>query len=501
MTVISGYVNRSTLTMQMLTQMRWQLDDLQRQLATGKRADTYGALGIGRTMDLEARMRLSRMDAYESSINAVDLRVGIMNTALDRLRKIGQDARANMRFPAEFDLNGGSQTSAQQYATLWLDEALNLLNEKAGERFLFSGRASDSAAAVSAKRLLDGEGARAGLKQLIAERLMADQGADGRGRLDAPTVIADVVTLAEDGAHPFGFKLASVTTDFGAMVTQTIGPPTSFEVDFGGTNASAGGRVQIRLTLPDGSSQDIELVATADNPPPPGAFLIGADSLETATNLAAAIDASILALGRTELVAASAVRAGEDFFGIDANNPPQRVDGPPFATATAMRNGTTADTVFWYTGEAAADDARNTTLARVDEAITIAYGVRANEDGIRHVVQSVAVFSAMTFSESDPDARDRYFALLQRLGGVLDGKNGVKKIEAIQTDLAGAQLSANAAKQRLAEKKPVLQGIIDEVENISSEEVGAKLLALNTRMQATLQTTAILSQFTLLNYI
>jgi hypothetical protein len=93
MTAISGYANRSMLTMQMLTNMRWQLDDLQRQLATGKRADTYGALGIGRTMDLEARMRLSRVETYETAIYSVDLRVGIMNTALDRLRVIGEDTR------------------------------------------------------------------------------------------------------------------------------------------------------------------------------------------------------------------------------------------------------------------------------------------------------------------------------------------------------------------------------------------------------------------------
>jgi len=122
MTTISGYVNRSTLTMQMLSDMRWQLDELQRQLATGKRADTNGALGVGRTMDIEARMRLSRIEAYETSIYAVDLRTGIMNTALNRLRTIGEDARADMRFPATYELTNGSQTDAQQHARLWLDE-------------------------------------------------------------------------------------------------------------------------------------------------------------------------------------------------------------------------------------------------------------------------------------------------------------------------------------------------------------------------------------------
>lgn len=501
MTIIAGYVNRSTLTMQMLTQMRWQLDDLQRQLASGKRADTYGALGVGRTMDLEARMRLSRTDTYNSAIDTLDLRVGIMNTALDRLRVIGQDTRADMRFPVSYELAEGGQTNSQRLATLRLDEALSLLNERAGERYLFSGRATDTRATATATQILNGDGTRAGLKQIIAERLLADTGADGRGRLAAPAVVNDVITLAEDGDHPFGFKLSAVTTDFGATVTPTAGPPASFDIDFGGANPPDGGRVQVRLTLPDGSTSDIELTATAENPPPAGSFLIGANSDQTAANLAAAIDNRILQLGRTELVAASAVRAGEDFFGMGAGNPPQRVDGPPFDSATAMRDGTDADTVFWYTGEDAGDNARNTSVARIDEAVLISYGARANENGMRQVVQNVAVFAAMTFSETDPDARERYFALIDRLGGSLDGENGIKKIEVVQMDLAGAQLAGNSAKDRLAEKRAVLQGIIDEIENVTPEEVGVKLLALNTRMQATLQTTAMLSQFTLLSYL
>src|SRR5690606_16780667 len=106
-------------------------------------------------------------------------------------------------------------------------------------------------------------------------------------------------------------------------------------------------------TLPDGSSVNVDLTATTENPPPAGRFLIGADETETAQNLAASIDGEIQRVGRTDLVSASAFRAGEDFFNIDADNPPQRVDGPPFETATAMRNGTPDDTVFWYRGDAA----------------------------------------------------------------------------------------------------------------------------------------------------
>jgi flagellin-like hook-associated protein FlgL len=501
MTGIVGYTNRTTLQMSMLADMRWQIDDLQRQLATGKRADTYAALGIGRTLDLEARSRLSRIDAFNISIDQVSLRVDIMNTALDRLRVVGQDVRSDVAFPLEYELIGNGQTQAQSLSALRLDEGLSLLNERAGERYLFSGSATDTRPTATAKEILDGVGARAGLKQHTAERLLADRGPGNRGRLAQPSSLGTVVTFAEDGAHPFGMKIAEVTTDFGAAVTPTAGPPASFAVELVGNQPAVGERVQIRLSMPDGTSVNVELTATAENPPPAGSFLIGANETATAANIAAAADTAIQQIAMTELTAASAMRAGEDFFNIDAANPPQRVDGPPFETATAMRDGTEADTVFWYRGDGASGDARLTSVARIDDTIEVAHGARANEDGMRTVVMSAAVFASMTFSESDPDGRDRYFALAQRVGTELDGQQGIASIEAAQTDLAGAQLSAEAAKERLTEKKASLQGIIDEIENVLPEEVGVKLLSMTTRLQATLQTTAMLSQFNLLNFI
>ncbi|MEX2127766.1 MAG: flagellar biosynthesis protein FlgL [Xanthobacteraceae bacterium] len=501
MTTIYGYATRATLTARTLTQMRSQLDDLARQLATGKRSETFSGLGLDRGLDLEVRMRLSRIASYENSIGTVDLRVTLMNTSLERLRGIGQEMRGDTRFPVTYELVGGGQTAAQRLAGQRFDEALSRLNERAGDRYLFAGRATDARATDTAKRIIDGDGVRAGLKQVISERLQADHGADERGRLLAPTAALSVVTLEEDDPHPFGFKLVSASTDFGAMITPDAGPPPSIDIDLGVANPPEGGVVRVTLTLPDGTTKDIELTATTEAPPPAGSFEIGATVDDTAVNLAAAIDTEIQRVARIDLAAASAIRASEDFFAIDVDNPPQRVDGPPFDTAMALVDGTENDTIFWYMGDAGTDDPRSTAVARVDDEITVAYGVRANEDGIRQVVQHVAVFAAMTFSDTDPEARERYFALVGKIGSALDQPTGVQHIEAIQTDIAGANLAAGAAQQRLEDKKPVLQGIIDEIENAFPEEVGAMLLALNTRMQASLQTTAMLSQFTLLNYI
>jgi flagellar hook-associated protein 3 FlgL len=93
----------------------------------------------------------------------------------------------------------------------------------------------------------------------------------------------------------------------------------------------------------------------------------------TAASLQTALTTAVANLAQTTLPAASAVAAANNFF---SQNPPQRVAGPPFNTATALQNGTPADTVFWYTGEAGATPARQTAIAKVGPTTNISYGLR-----------------------------------------------------------------------------------------------------------------------------
>ena len=155
----------------------------------------------------------------------------------------------------------------------------------------------------------------------------------------------------------------------------------------------------------------------------------------------------------------------------------------------------------WYTGETGADPARSTAAARVDTSITVSYGMRANEEGIRWLVQNVAALAAMTFSPSDPNATARSAALNQRVGTALDVPAGIQKIEDIQAELAGAQTSLAAAKERHRQTKSTLADMLEQIEGVSTEEVAAQILALQTRLQASLQTTSLLFQTSLVNYI
>ena len=139
-------------------------------------------------------------------------------------------------------------------------------------------------------------------------------------------------------------------------------------------------------------------------------------------------------IGATSLQAASSVAASHDFFDVDVGHPPQRVSGSPY-TATSLTNGTAANTVTWYTGEMGTDPARGTAVAQIDDHLSVSYGVRANEQGIRSTIENIAVFAATTYSSSDPNASDRFSALNERLATALDNPPGQQKIEDIESDL------------------------------------------------------------------
>ncbi len=499
-TSITGTSLTTSMAARTISQMRDQLSVLQRQLGTGKASDTYGGLGLGSGLVLNLRAQLSNTSVFQSNSVNVETRVKLMNMSLERIRGIREETRADLTSPFDYSLVQDGQTAAQRSALGRLGEMLSLLNGDAGGRYLFSGRASDKPATDTMARILDGEGARAGLKQIISERLQADQGGDQRGRITVNPSAGTQISLVEDGVHPFGFKITGATASFGAAVTGPAGSPASLEIDLGG-NPTAGSTLRITLAMPDGTSTALELTATTDDPPGPKQFTIGATPADSAANITAAIGTELERLGQTELVAASAMQAGNDFFATDASNPPQRVAGPPFATATAMVAGTDSNTISWYTGDNATDNARATSVARVDDAITVNYGARANEEGIRWIVQNEAVFAAVSFSATDPNARSSYYALAARVGSAMDVPAGMQKVEAIQTEIAGANVSAQAAKKRLAERAPVLKDMIEDVEGVSNEEISVKLLALNTRMQASLQVTSMLSQLSLVNFI
>jgi hypothetical protein len=311
------------------------------------------------------------------------------------------------------------------------------------------------------------------------------------------------LSLTEDAVtSQFGFKLASTTSNLtGVTVSQPSGSPKGIAINVTGT-PNVGESLTVNVNLPDGTIDKVTLTATAASPPPPDQFTIGATPGATAANIQAALTASVSTLAATQLTAASAIAAANNFFDVDAGQPAQRVAGPPFATATALRNGTPADTVSWYMGDMAPNP-RQSVTARIDSSATVGYGVQANEQALRTVIENVAVFAAANFVVGNPNSNAAYIALSRRIGTNLNAQpgDGTQKTSDIETDLANVQTSIQTVTAQQQQTQVTLQNFVQGITGVSNETVASEILALQTQLQASLQTTAMLSKLSLTNYI
>ncbi|UGY15960.1 flagellar protein [Bradyrhizobium septentrionale] len=621
---IDGVSGRTSYIGTTILNLRNQLNDLTTQLATGKVSTTYAGQGLDRGFALSLRAQISGINAFSDTATNLNTRLSVANLTLQGLSDVGTQVK-NSATTATLTLNDSGQTSGQITAQAAFANAVAMLNSQSGDRYLFSGRAMDTPATVSADTMLKGTATQAGLTQLINERKQADQGSNGMGRLSvsSPPATMTVTSVAEDGS-PFGLKLLSVQSSLtGATVTQPTGTPKSTSVDLGAVNPKDGDKIKFNFTLPDGTTDAIELTATTTNPPPAGSFLIGADTAATTANLQSTLTSSIKTLSDTSLVAASAIAASNNFFnpvatvsgaavnnhntppapisgatalsgaagtdslstsfaagdtitvngtpitfvasgatgnqlnvtdsvqtlmakidqisgtknpstisngaitlhGADgeslsisssnaaalgalgiANNTtatpaPLRVGGPPFDTATNLVAGTPVNTVYWYTGENGPGSARGTAVAQVDQSITVQYGARANEQAFRYLLQNVAVYAAVTTNASNPNASQQVTALAQRVSANLAPQNGQQQIQDVQAEFAGAQTATKAATDRQTQLKGMAETMLDSVEGVNQDEVATKILALQTSLQASYQTTSMLYQTTLLKYL
>jgi flagellar hook-associated protein 3 FlgL len=313
----------------------------------------------------------------------------------------------------------------------------------------------------------------------------------------APTT---AVTVSQDVAgSPFGFKVASVNSSLtGATVSGPTGSLATVFVGFGATPPNNGDTIKLTLNLPDGSTQQVSLQATTTSPPGTGQFAIGTTPAATAANFQAALTTSVGTLAKTALSAASAMAAGGNFF---ASNPPLRVAGPPFATATALVAGTAANTVTWYTGENGSTPALSTATAQISPSLKVSYGMRANQQGISWLLQNVAVLAATTYQSTDPNASASYAALNQRVFGALSVPTGTQSVSDIEAGLAAAQTAMKSTSTQQAQTQNTLTDMLQQVQGINQNQVGAEILALQTTLQASLQITAKLSQISLINYL
>lgn len=502
-----------------LLSSRDTLDDLSVQASTGKLSTSYAALGSGRSTSLAMRAKLSQLDSYDQTADTVNVRINLMSQVLTQVDTIrGEYSTVDA---SDYTLTSGNKTTAQSQASTDLQDVISRLNTDVNGRYVFSGRTTDTQPVASADTIMSDDGDKAGLKTVINERKLADLGSDGRGRLSVSAVTTDASGSTFDVAQtmansPFGFKINAVSSTLtNGVATTPTGSPASTTLGLT-AQPNAGETLTVGLKLPDGSTENVTLTAksaTDSSDVAKNEFRIGATPAETVANMQAAFDSSLKTLASTSLVSASAMQAGNEFFTSDGAAP-SRVAGfdGTYATdadrvaalqsATGLTTtGTAAKTVSWYNGDTSSDDPRKAAAATVDDGVTVGYGASADESGLRDVVKTLAVFSAMSFSSDDTDGRARYTALASRTISTLGATSTTTAIQSISKDLAASSTAIKTAQTRHDATRSIAEDAVSGVEDVDKEAVAVKIASLQTQLQSSYQIAATLKDLSLVNYL
>jgi flagellar hook-associated protein 3 FlgL len=185
---------------------------------------------------------------------------------------------------------------------------------------------------------------------------------------------------------------------------------------------------------------------------------------------------------------------------VTALQPPLRVSGTPLGSATSLVNGS-ANTVAWYTGNSGPGPARATSTVRIDSSQTVNFGAQANEQAIRQQLQAIAVYAAATTSPTATTSSAEVSALSERIAANLTPQTGQQTIQEMQTDFANAQTTMKDATARQTQTQTALQNLVSNTEGITQAQVASEILQLQNNLQASYQTTAMLSQLSLTKFL
>jgi len=175
------------------------------------------------------------------------------------------------------------------------------------------------------------------------------------------------------------------------------------------------------------------------------------------------------------------------------------------------------DTVAGYSASLAGGDTKNVTI-RVADHTDIEYTVLANDDSIRNIIAACGMLEniAQTLDkvardDGDPgstvtapgataqDQADNFYKIFNDIGRTLNAS--LDGIDKLNYKLSEAQARISQVKASNKEESSVLQGAVDDVENVDPNEIAVKLNALSIQLQASYQVTAMTSQLSLVNFL
>ena len=177
------------------------------------------------------------------------------------------------------------------------------------------------------------------------------------------------------------------------------------------------------------------------------------------------------------------------FAGTKTDTKPVIVSPTDLASAPTFNadNTTTTEPSFYYKG----DD--NQVKARIDEGVTLEYGVKANDEGFEKLIRAIRLVKSTNLTDANVIAKFQH---------ALDLLNQAEdKIAAteLKTGIRFAQL--DTTNKNLNDTKSILEGVVDEIERADTFEAVAVLNQVQSQLEASYTTAVRVSSLSLTKFL
>lgn len=178
-----------------------------------------------------------------------------------------------------------------------------------------------------------------------------------------------------------------------------------------------------------------------------------------------------------------------------------------------------SETVLGFSESLSSGNAGKVTT-RVSATTEVDYTINGNTQGLKEILTALSVLKSLPPVEyapgalNDPTAttlpediapfppaakQENFYKVISDLRSMLN--SGLDKLETESYKLAQVQSRLNGIKNSHTQEINTLKGIVDDVENVDTTEVAAKITQLQVQIEASYQVTALTSQLSLVNFL
>ena len=153
---IDGVSGRTSYIGSSILNLKSQLDTLHEQLASGKISTTYAGQGVDRGLAIGLRAQISNLGTFADTATNVNTRINVANLSLQGLVDLSTQVKSAANGSSHHARTTTARPRARTRRRRLSPTRSTLLNTQSGDRYLFSGRATDTPPTASADEILNG---------------------------------------------------------------------------------------------------------------------------------------------------------------------------------------------------------------------------------------------------------------------------------------------------------------------------------------------------------